>query len=890
MTKSRYESRKPAHQTTPNGSQPPLGSVAVFEWETFSQLPDFSDQSLTSVFKRISRDIIERPYHYDPHRAFDAQGNSVKYNFTKAGNENPPEKITGIAVYKQNHGTGHAIRQMIYTAALIEKIAKEGNPKGQAIAQKINNNPEIKSILKLAAYCKRIGRAFDHEHDNHLPGQPTIYSKRSSDMFAQMANELGYSQDLVKIIKDSMLEPSPRDSFTLNSYKNVAGIDGKDLKNMAVNVLMSAHMADLTRIFTVKKSNIENSLKYYFEPTKLKEVSKDILEMACKANAMTGNAVAAQEEGIKHEQKKSLDGKKLVAVVNNIGKTIDDLAQLANLKLTISTADVKTLKKPLHRVTSQNKSVFAFDIDDTLIQNHSFRVKGGPIFNKDEMSKIKTKMAEAIKNGHDVWIVTANWSYKKEQMQKLFAPDHDNLLEKIKFYNAVDIAQELNIPSNKLQDVHSLGLKGAFLAKKIAHDPDLKNYNVNCVLFDDTQIQINNCATNSTDKIKIEGYRVDDYQALRGLRAKPHHPLSDEFAFKVSKAGVVKEFGKPIQNVSPVVTPIVSPTKTTSRKQSIIPFKVDFAKQVGNNQIAISEVEQAKTILNEVDRLHKLGAKTVGITYSANQDQTDKILATYANKNQWKTRTAGSNQAMVINNIEKLLETSDYQHLQSVYRTVPITTMKYVNHTAMPADNSSVQKSLTNANQFIANGGVLLGWQNQFTKPGHLAIGGGVAAKVQTNEQKEMINQWVTEKLQSQQVLTHSTGKDQKTPDSPKSTVNIKNTYEHKAFKESQGRYHFFAASPSGNNALNKRYQNLSGDHLKTKILEDLKDKIQNITSKEDLKSFKTSLMKSPEYEVLKTGQGLFTRITGIKTSSVTALEDMIEQKEKSFDKPSFKL
>lgn len=74
-----------------------------------------------------------------------------------------PRKIPGVAVYKQNHGTGHALRQMIYTDAIINKMAVDGNSKGRAIAQAINSNPEIKSALKLAAYCKRIGRTLDHE-------------------------------------------------------------------------------------------------------------------------------------------------------------------------------------------------------------------------------------------------------------------------------------------------------------------------------------------------------------------------------------------------------------------------------------------------------------------------------------------------------------------------------------------------------------------------------------------------------------------------------------------------------------------------------------------------------------------------------------------------------
>ena len=324
MSKSRYESKKPAYQTTSNSSQPPLGSIAVFEWETFEPLRDYSDQSLINVFKRISRDIIERPYHYDEHRAFDAQGALIGYEFTQADNVSPPARVKEVAVYKQNHGTGHAIRQMIYTEALLEKVVKKGSPNGRQIAETINSNPEIKSILKLAAFCKRIGRTLDYEHDN--PNKITIYSKRSSEMFAKMAEELGFCKDLIFIISESMLEPAPPPSTGIIN-KNIAGIEGIDLRDFSKSILMAAHMADLSRLFKVRRSYITNAIEDYFEPTQLQPVATELVEMACKANAMTGNPVVAQERGVQHRTV-AVDGKKLVEVVKDIPAAISKLKNL----------------------------------------------------------------------------------------------------------------------------------------------------------------------------------------------------------------------------------------------------------------------------------------------------------------------------------------------------------------------------------------------------------------------------------------------------------------------------------------------------------------------------------------------------------------------------------
>lgn len=325
MTQSRYESVKPSYQTVAKQGQPPMGSVAVFEWEPFKPLVDYSDSSLLAVFQRISRDIIERPYHYDAHRAFDNRGYRRNYTFTAATNHAPPAKVDGIAVYKRNHGTGHAIRQMIYTDALIDKIAVDGSPLGQQIAQQIAANAEIRSILKLAAYCKRIGRTLDNEHDNG--GHTTIYSKRSADLFSRMVDELGYSKDLIAVIGTSMLEPRPEPAIDIESMNNIGAINAAALLDFSENILMAAHMADLARLFSVRREDILSQLWSYLPAEQFEPVTTVLVSMACQANLMTGNPVVQQERGVKHQTTYS-DGTKLVAVVNHIDRAISDLSTL----------------------------------------------------------------------------------------------------------------------------------------------------------------------------------------------------------------------------------------------------------------------------------------------------------------------------------------------------------------------------------------------------------------------------------------------------------------------------------------------------------------------------------------------------------------------------------
>ncbi len=104
---------------------------------------------------------------------------------------------------------------------------------------------------------------------------------------------------------------------------------------------------------------------------------------------------------------------------------------------------------------------------------------------------------------------------------------------------------------------------------------------------------------------------------------------------------------------------------------------------------------------------------------------------------------------------------------------------------------------------------------------------------------------------------------------------------DHKAYTASIDTTQFqkSKASAEFQNFRNK-YQSFKGDHLKTQILDDLKTRIQESSSKEELEKLKEELKTSYETDVLNTGQGWFTQRFGLKTSSIKALESMIEQQE----------
>lgn len=158
----------------------------------------------------------------------------------------------------------------------------------------------------------------------------------------------------------------------------------------------------------------------------------------------------------------------------------------------------------------------------------------------------------------------------------------------------------------------------------------------------------------------------------------------------------------------------------------LLPFKKDGE--------TISAKEQAKKILQKSQELVRNGSKGVGITYSANYDQTIKIAETYK-QGKWFTDTNGANQANVMHQMEALMHTHPYEDLQGKLRIVPITTMDGYSSKPRPKPWSVTHKDIVKADlerikAYLEDGWDILGWQNQTTidDPKHpYAVGGGIA-------------------------------------------------------------------------------------------------------------------------------------------------------------------
>ncbi|WP_133131348.1 hypothetical protein [Legionella yabuuchiae] len=106
--------------------------------------------------------------------------------------------------------------------------------------------------------------------------------------------------------------------------------------------------------------------------------------------------------------------------------------------------------------------------------------------------------------------------------------------------------------------------------------------------------------------------------------------------------------------------------------------------------------------------------------------------------------------------------------------------------------------------------------------------------------------------------------------------------YKYQTKDNIMGRSHAMQATVEKFNNLKEKYSSIKGDHLKSQILNEFKEKIENTSNLDELNILKNTLMKSDEYKVLKTGQGITTRALGLETSSVRAFKEMISEQEKN--------
>ena len=111
-------------------------------------------------------------------------------------------------------------------------------------------------------------------------------------------------------------------------------------------------------------------------------------------------------------------------------------------------------------------------------------------------------------------------------------------------------------------------------------------------------------------------------------------------------------------------------------------------------------------------------------------------------------------------------------------------------------------------------------------------------------------------------------------------SLKVKNSYLEKIGGKER-KYHAFKASDTGPNTA-QMTQPLKGDLLKNRILAEYADLLNNAENDEKLEKVIDDIKKTPEYEILRKGQGIVTRLFGLKTTSLEVLENMLKERLES--------
>ncbi|NBQ17504.1 hypothetical protein EBU24_04250, partial [bacterium] len=228
---------------------------------------------------------------------------------------------------------------------------------------------------------------------------------------------------------------------------------------------------------------------------------------------------------------------------------------------------------------------------------------------------------------------------------------------------------------------------------------------------------------------------------------------------KTSKILSMKEILDKIQAAgSSGASSTMSGDTTPPPSKKVAQFFMTYEK---NNNGGLNTEKQAEKIVNVVKCLIAKGYKHIGLTYSANQDQTIQVFSDYNYDKNSSTNTFendqekniseeilnGSNQAAVLTKLNDIVKDgTSYSNFKKTFRVIPFTTMRYIKAT----DSNKVTASDLNetasgnnkecvaaAEEFLKlDDSIILGWCNQdcggmddtsSTKQ-KFAIGGGIAA------------------------------------------------------------------------------------------------------------------------------------------------------------------
>ncbi|RUR19635.1 hypothetical protein ELY21_03290 [Legionella sp. km535] len=278
-------------QTSPVEPNLPV-SFSYRSLEDFQRYWESANGLKFALYELLSRDIIENPYIDEP---------------------NDFLQHHALIAYHPNHGTTHAIRQMLLTSNYLTCIRLYGNKESSYIAQSLT--AEEVACLELAAFLFRSGRTNERGWQSDL-----TYGPRSAAVFRQIALDLEFNSALVDVLAlcfDYHAEHSVLPQLTNQSIQET-----KEKVHLFTKLLKLSHESDLVRCFEnyeeIKKPIEEELKKLLALHFNISSISDQFLSYAVTLCNRTGAPVT----GAQFTELRNNGNRKLAVESANFPKTV----------------------------------------------------------------------------------------------------------------------------------------------------------------------------------------------------------------------------------------------------------------------------------------------------------------------------------------------------------------------------------------------------------------------------------------------------------------------------------------------------------------------------------------------------------------------------------------
>lgn len=332
-----------------------------------------------------------------------------------------------------------------------------------------------------------------------------------------------------------------------------------------------------------------------------------------------------------------------------------------------------------------------------------------------------------------------------------------------------------------------------------------------------------------------------------------------------------------------LIKPRVNTPETTSVTGSL---SLNEALKSGENETAQQQAE--RIFANLRNQLALDPSKKIALLYAANNDQAQLFHHLYAQQQKKEILPSinGSGQAQLFRHLINLInkETQNHPDFSGKIRILPVATSIHGGEN-LPGNivtGPMIQRDLKAIQKHLQKGYDVQGIPNIQQQ---YALGGGASRHWYTKEYSSITHDGKTlsqgDFVQNQlKRLEQNINSIIDVPQVKPGILKEELHYDHATLSTS--RFHLFKAVPSSK--ISDKYKGLTGDALKTKILSDFKDSLEQITDPALLKDRIETFEKSDEYKILATSQGFISWLFNRKTDSITAYEKIINNIKQMFN------